>query len=132
MMEEQGAWSGDYEQTPEPEPLIVGEAERIAGFRKATSSYAGSAARWLERAAKGMNDNDLADALAYEMGTFGGSCSPDGICVEYKAAGLKIWISWEIENTHLTEPVFQGRATVAMARAVYGIADPTDRQFALF
>lgn len=132
MMEEQGAWSADYDQTPEPEPLIVGEAERIEGFRKATCGMAGAAARWQERAAKGMSDDDLTKALAFEIGTFGGSSSPDGISVTYQAAGLKIWISWEIVNTHQTEPVFQGNATVAMARALYSIPDPSNRQMALF
>jgi hypothetical protein len=132
MMKQQGAWSADYDRIPEPEPLIVGEAERIAGFRKATCGMAGSAARWQERAAKGMSDDELSQALAYEIGTFGGSSSPDGISVSYQAAGLKIWISWEIVNTHQTLPLFQGKATLAMARAVYGIADPSDRQMMLF
>lgn len=132
MMEEQGAWSRDYDQTPEPEPLEIGEAERVAGFRKATCGMVGAAARWRERAAKGMNDDELAQALAYEIGTFGGSDSPDGISLTWQAAGLKIWISWEIQNTHQQPPTFQGKATLAMARAVYGINDPADKQLALF
>jgi hypothetical protein len=131
MMQEQGAWSCDYDRTPAPEPLEIGEAERVAGFRKATCGMAGAAARWQERAAKGISDDELTKALAYEIGTFGSSGSPDGLDVTYQAARLKIWISWEIRNTHQSEPTFQGRATVAMARAVYGIPDPADRQLTL-
>jgi hypothetical protein len=132
MMEEQGAWSDAYEQTPEPDPLKIGEAERMAGFRAATCGMAGAAARWRERAARGMSDDELAKALATEIGIFGGRSSPDGISLTYQAAGLKIWISWEIGNTREQPPSFQGRATMAMAREVYRIKDPADTQLALF
>jgi hypothetical protein len=30
------------------------------------------------------------------------------------------------------KPLFAGRATIAMAREVYGIRDPSDRQASLF
>jgi hypothetical protein len=132
MMEEQGAWSRDYDRTPEPEPLEITEADRIACFRKATSGMAGAAARWQERAAKGMSNDELAKALAYEIGSFGGSGGPDSLCLTYQASGLKIWIDWEIGNTHEQPPVFQGQATVAMARELYRIKDPADKQLALF
>lgn len=132
MMEAQGVWSPRYEDTPDPEPLVIGEAERVAGFRKATCGTAGAASRWQERAAKGMSDAELAAALVHEIGIFGGSSSPDGLSLTYQAAGLKIWIGWEIQNTHKQPPVFQGAATVAMARLVYGIKDPADKQLALF
>jgi hypothetical protein len=132
MMKEQGAWSRDYDRTPDPAPLEITEADRIAGFRKATCGMAGAAARWQERAAKSMNDDDLAKALAYEIGAFGGSGGPDSLCLTYQAAGLKIWIGWEIGNTHEQPPTIQGQATVAMARELYGIKDPADKQLALF
>jgi hypothetical protein len=132
MMEEQGAWSPAYEHTPAPEPLTIGEAERVAGFRKATCGMAGAAARWRERAARGMSDDELAKALAYEIGVYGGSGGPDCLCLTYQAAGLKIWIGWDIENTHDQPPTLQGMATVAMARIVYGIKDPADKQLTLF
>jgi hypothetical protein len=61
-----------------------------------------------------------------------GSSSPDGISLTCQAAGLKIWISWEIGNTHEQPPTFQGRATMAMAREMYRIKDPADSQLALF
>ena len=80
----------------------------MAGFRAATCGMAGAAARWRERAAKGMSDGELAKALAYEIGIFGGSSSADGVSLTYQAAGLKIWIRWEIENTHEQPPTFQG------------------------
>ncbi len=93
------------------------------GDRGRDVRHAGAAARRRERAAKGMSDDELAKALAYEIGIFGGRSSPDGISLTYQAAGLKILISWEIGNTHEQPPTFQGRATMAMAREVYRIKD---------
>ena len=87
----------------------------MAGFRAAACGMAGAATRWRERAAKGMSDDELAKALASEIGIFGGRSSPDGISLTYQGAGLKIWNS-----------------TMAMAREVYWIKDPADSQLALF
>lgn len=42
--------------------------------------------------------------------------------------GLKIWGSWQGINHVQDRPLFEGRATIAMAREVYGIRDPADRQ----
>jgi hypothetical protein len=110
----------------------VTEADRREGFVKATGGYSGAKVRWAERAARGMSDTELAEALASELGIFGGSCGPGSLCLTYQGAGLKIWISWEIQNHVTTNPTFQGKATIAMARLVYGISDPTNRQLALF
>lgn len=131
MMQEQGAWSKDYDLIPDPPPFVLTEADRIAGFTRATSGMAGARERWQERAGRGLSDDDLAAALAFEIGEWGGSADPDGLCLTYKRSGLKIWISWEIENTHRTPPTFSGAATIAMARAVHGIKDPADRQLTL-
>jgi hypothetical protein len=46
------------------------------------------------------------EALAHEIGIFGGRSSPDGISLTYQAGGLKIWISWEIGNTREQPPTF--------------------------
>ena len=80
----------------------------------------------------GMTDDELADALAFELGIMGGSSGAGEVTVCYQGAGLKIWISWEVENLHTTKPVFEGKATIAMARLVYGIPDPSDAQLSLF
>ena len=45
--------------------------------------------RWAERASTGLTDEELADALAYEIGIFGGSCGPGEIYLIYQRAGLK-------------------------------------------
>lgn len=131
MMQAQGAWSADYDAIPDPGPLELTEADRRAGFIRATSGMAGAAGRWRDRAATGLTDEQLAAALVHEIGEWGGSADPDGLCLTYQKAGLKIWISWEIINTVQTPPTFQGRATVAKAREVYGIRDPSDRQLSL-
>ena len=110
----------------------VTQADRVAGFIKATCSMAGSSARWNERAATGLTDALLADALRMELGIFGGSSGPDALSITYQGSGLKIWISWEIESLLGNKPVFEGKATIAMARLVYGIKDPVDIQYAMF
>lgn len=110
----------------------LSEADRRAGFIRATGGYSGAATRWQERAATGMSDSALAEALADELGIFGGSGGPDSLSLTYQGAGLKIWISWEVQNHCATAPTFAGKATVAMARLVYGVKDPADRQLALF
>jgi hypothetical protein len=108
------------------------EEDRIKGFIKATSGFARSAERWKERAAKGMTDDELAEALAQELGIFGGSCGPGEPWLTFQGAGLKIWIAWEVKNHVQTRPAFQGRSTIAMARLVYGIEDPANIQLGLF
>ena len=110
----------------------LSEEDRIAGFKKATGSMGASAERWKKRAATGLTDAELAEALAYELGIMGGSAGPNSLSLHYQGAGLKIWISWEIQNTYRTKPTFEGKSTIAMARLVYGIKDPTDIQLTLF
>lgn len=76
----------------------------------------------------GLTDEQLAQALAKEIGIFAGSGGPGELSITYQGAGLKIWASCEIIN-HVTEPPeFEGCSTIAMAREVYGILDPLDRQ----
>jgi hypothetical protein len=115
---------------PAPRPLT--EADRIAGFRRATCSMQGASDRWRERAKTGLSDVELAEALSYELGIFGGSGGPDCLSLTYKGAGLKIWISWETHNSYQMKPTFAGQTTIAMARLVYGVRDPEEVQLALF
>jgi len=106
--------------------------EKLWVFRKATNGFAGSNERWIERAVRGMTDDELAEALAFELGIMGGSCGPDCISIAFQGAGLKIWASWSHPNIVRDTPIFAGKATIAMAREVYGIPDPSDRQITLF
>ncbi|MBZ9944506.1 hypothetical protein LB533_25765 [Mesorhizobium sp. BR1-1-13] len=113
-----------------PRPLT--EADRIAGFRRATCSMAGARERWRERARTGLSNQEPAEALAYELGIFGGCGGPDCLSLTYKGAGLKIWISWETHNSYQMKPTFSGGTTIAMARLIYGVKDPYEVQLALF
>ncbi|NEJ60778.1 hypothetical protein GUK21_31895 [Rhizobium leguminosarum] len=115
----------------EAAPRKLTEEDRICGFQRATSGMAGASKRWKERAAKGMTDAELAEALAYEIGIMGGSGGPDALSLWFQGAGLKIWISWKIQNTHKAKPTFAGKTTIAMARMVYGVKDPEDVQLEL-
>lgn len=108
------------------------EADKREGFLRATGGFTRAKDRWAERAAHGMTDAELAEALAFELGIFGGSSGPNGLSLIYQGAGLKIWISWTIQNHVTTKPVFEGKRTIAMARQFYGINNPADRQLALF
>lgn len=110
----------------------ITDADRRAGFIRATNSFSGAGDRWRDRAATGMSDRDLGEALAAELGIAGGSTGPGCLSIAYQGAGLKIWIAWEIPNPYKTPPTFEGKAAVAMARLVYGIRDPADTQLLLF
>lgn len=131
MMKAQGVWSDDYEDMPPPLPLVLTEEDKTRAFLKATGGMARAGQRWKDRAVKGMTDEELAEALAFEMGE-GGSGDPDGLSISQNGAGLRIWISWEVQNIHTAKPVFAGKHSIAKAREVYGIRDPADRQLALF
>lgn len=131
LMQTQGVWSDELENVPPPQRLTLTEDNKLAAFLKATCSMRGARERWQERAAKGMSDPELAEALAFEMGE-GGSCGPDSLCIDFNGAGLRIWASWEVQNFHTAKPVYSGKATIAKAREVYGIWDPAERQMSLF
>jgi len=107
------------------------EADKREGFIRATGGFVRAKERWAERAARGMTDAELADALAFELGIFGGSTGPNSLSLIYQGAGLKIWISWNIQNHVTARPTFEGKRTIATARQVYGIKDPADRQLSL-
>ncbi len=108
------------------------EADKREGFIRATGGFSGAKLRWAERAARGLSDAELSETLAFEIGIFGGRCGPGELSLTYQGAGLKIWISWEIQNHVTAKPTFEGKNTIAMARLVYGIMDLADRQLALF
>ena len=110
----------------------LSQSDIIDALRRATSSYEGAEERWWERAKQGLTDEQLELALAYELGTAGGSSGRDMLSVEYSRSGLKIWASWESTNSYSDSPVLEGRRTMMLAREVYGIADPTDMQMAMF
>lgn len=100
-------------------------------FLRATESYAGSRARWAERAAKGLTDADLAEALKYELGIWGGSGCRDSVKVTYQGSGLKIWATWGYGHPR-PAPILEGSRAVAFAREYYRIPDPGDNQMSLF
>ncbi|MBA4173808.1 MAG: hypothetical protein C0511_14440 [Hyphomicrobium sp.] len=107
------------------------DADKRNGLLRATASTSGAKQRWAERAARGLSDTELAEALAYELGIFGGSCGPGILALTYQGAGLKIWVSHEVHNHVTMKPTFEGKTTLAMARLVYGVKDPADRQLSL-
>jgi hypothetical protein len=72
------------------------------------------------------------DALRDELGIMGGSGGPGQPSITFQGSGLKIWASWESINMVQDKPLFAGRSTIVMAREVYGILDPSDRQTSLF
>jgi hypothetical protein len=106
--------------------------EKIWAFRRATNSMCNSGKRWAERVASGLTDEQLAEAIKYELGSMGGSSGPGSLSVEYAGDGLKIWAGHGTAGRHSTPPICLGPATVRLAREVYGIRDPEERQFGLF
>ncbi len=111
----------------------LSQEDKLRAFRKATCSMEGAADRWAQRAARGLTDDQLTEALRFELGIFGGSSAyRDCPALTYQGAGLKIWAAWEFQNHVTTKPTFQGAATIATARQVYGIRNPDEKQLALF
>ncbi|MFM9850239.1 MAG: hypothetical protein ACKVP3_24165 [Hyphomicrobiaceae bacterium] len=106
--------------------------EKLCAFRRATGGFANAGNRWAEAARTGLSDAHLEEALRYELGIMGGSGGPGQPSLAYQGAGLRIWASWDGINMVQDKPLFAGRATIAMAREVYGIRDPSDRQTSLF
>ncbi|MBL4767782.1 MAG: hypothetical protein JKY94_08725 [Rhodobacteraceae bacterium] len=97
-------------------------------FRQATT---GLPRRYAKEMAAGMSDTALGEALKQVLGIFGGSGGPERLSITYQGAGLKIWGSWHVHN-HVTErPLFEGQATIRMARYLYHISDPTETQLSL-
>ena len=107
----------------------LSDADRVEVFRIATSSFQ---RRYGHQFAEGMTDEELEKALAEVLGIFGGSGGPDRLSVTFKGSGLRIWGGWQPVNHVQEKPLFAGKATIAMARAVYGISDPDDQQFSMF
>jgi len=110
-----------------PRSLTREEKEDV--FRIAARSLP---ARYSKEIEAGMTDEELISALEQVLGIFGGSAGPDCLSVTYKGSGLKIWGGWHTVN-HVTEaPLFQGKQTLAMARLLYNIQDPANKQMGLF
>lgn len=102
--------------------------EKVAAFKAATRSLI----HWHgDELAAGVTDARLEELLKQALGILGGSGGPNEISLAFQGAGLKIWASWETVNNVTDKPVFQGKATVKMAREVYGISDPANRQMRL-
>lgn len=102
--------------------------EKVAAFKAATRSLI----HWYgDELAAGVTDARLEELLKQALGIFGGSSGPDRLSLTFQGAGLKIWASRGGHNHVTDKPVFQGKATVKMAREVYGIPDPANSQMRL-
>jgi hypothetical protein len=103
----------------------------LSAFKRATG-FDRSRVRWAEYAQTGLSDKKLTGVLAFEMGIFGGMGARNQLSITYQGSGLKIWAGWHIVNHVMEKPIFEGKETIAMAREVYGIRDPSDNQLAMF
>jgi hypothetical protein len=105
------------------------EADKIMIFKLTTASLP---RRYGDAIRTGMSDEELSNALHSVLGIFGGSGGPGRPSISFAGSGLRIWGGWHNVN-HVTEkPLFAGNATIAMARTVYKINDPGNRQLSLF
>jgi hypothetical protein len=104
------------------------EAEKLIAFRRVTRALPAWYPKEIKR---GMTNAELKEALARVLGT-GGSCGPGEMDIRQEGSGLRIWASWEPDYSRTQRPIFAGDATMALARHVYGIADPDNRQLSLF
>jgi hypothetical protein len=106
--------------------------DKHEAFMRAVHSFANADERWQQRAVSGLTDDELKEALRYELGIAGGSSSRGSIRVEYQGAGLKIWASWDSFNHYGTKPILEGTDTMAFAREVFEISNPDNEQLSLF
>ena len=102
--------------------------DKMEVFRLATRGFI---SRYQNKITEGMNDCELENALKDTLGIFGGSGSPHRLSITYQGAGLKIWGGWHIVNHVIEKPLFQGNATITMAREIYSIANPHSVQLSL-
>jgi len=109
------------------------DTQKKNAFIRATTSMCDADIRWKERSATGLTDEKLSKALRYELGIAGGSSSfrntPN---VAYEGSGLKIWAGVKTVNPYMQNPIFEGQSTISMARIVFDIADPNNKQMVLF
>ena len=104
------------------------QSEKVAAFKVATRSLL----HWYsDEIEPGVTDERLEELLGRALGIFGGSGGPDRLSVTYQGSGLKIWAGRSAVNHVIEKPIFQGKATVRMAREVYAILDPSDDQMRL-
>ncbi len=108
--------------------MALSRKGRIEVFHLATKSLL---RRYGDRFKSGMSDEELRSALETCLGIFGGSGGPDRLSVAYRGSGLKIWGGWRVINHVTDKPLYSGKATIAMAREVYGIGNPEDAQMSL-
>lgn len=104
-------------------------AEREAAFRTATRCLI---AWHCEELKQGVTDDRLRELLERALCIFGGSGGPNQLHVTYQGSGLKIWASREIHNHCQMKPTFQGELVVKMAREVYEIRNPQEKQLSFF
>ena len=108
------------------------EEEKRGVFLRAVHSYSGSKDRWEKRSEKPMSDEELQEALKYELGIHGGGGCRDSISIAHQGCGLKIWADRDHANFCLDEPFLQGAQTIKMARLVFNIIDAANPQTDLF
>ncbi len=106
--------------------------DKKKAFIRATHNMQDAEKRWKERTKTGLTDEQLSQALRYELGIAGGSGSRDTLSIAYEGSGLKIWAGWKSINPYMEQPIFEGQQTINMARMVFGIIDPNDKQMTLF
>lgn len=94
-------------------------------FRSATN---GLVLRYQKEMEAGMSNEQLEAALKHVLGIFGGSGGPKRPSITFQGSGLKIWGAWHVINHVKEPPLFQGKATINMAREVYGIVNPADNE----
>ena len=78
----------------------------------------------------GWSDATLRSELELSWSVEGGCYIPGKPAIQYKAAGLKVWVTWEV-NTYGVPPNFEGQSTIALVREIYGIPDPDNHQMRL-
>jgi len=92
-------------------------------LRMALMSFADAGRRWDDRAAKGLTDDELSDAVEYELGSYGGYCGDD-IQVAYKGSPSAVYIGAISPHPGPGVTEVKGKDLLDAARAEFGIPKP--------
>jgi hypothetical protein len=102
--------------------------ERLRIFKRATHTFS----CWYKDKIKNPLTDEELEALLKSGLRISGGTFPGDMSFWANGAGLRIWGSRGICMSEKGKPLFQGKQTIAMAREIYGIANPDVAQGSLF
>lgn len=102
----------------------LSEEEIVGAFMRASHSMADAENRWNRRRERGLADNELKEAIAYEFGAHGASSGPRLRSIMYKGGNSPVL---EIEKSLPIGKVIKGKELLTLARNTLNIPTPQSK-----